>query len=253
MSYAKLFSSITESSLWSASKETRLLFLSMLARANAVGFVEASVPGLARISNLTLEETQRALDELCAPDPYDKSGNNEGRRLVKLDGGWGLVNYEVYRNRRDEEERREYMREYMARYRKKKSEGAVGAVSSVNSSKPQLAQAEAAPEAAPEAKNANARAPEARPSTDAERWPYVQSEPWAQTLKRVGRVKIGPQNWPAWKTLLDECFRGDPAALAAFAAKLDPEKRWPDHVEAEYRKRRPDALAQAEGRKVVIL
>lgn len=140
MSYAKLFSSITESSLWSASKETRLLFVSMLARANAVGFVEASVPGLARISNLTREETEAALNELMAPDPDDKSGNNEGRRIVKMEGGWGIVNYEVYRNRRDEEERREYMRQYMAQYRKR-------SVNSSKPSKPQLAKAEAAPEA----------------------------------------------------------------------------------------------------------
>ena len=114
MSYAKLFSTITESSLWSTSKETRLLFVSMLARANAVGFVEASIPGLARMSNLTRRETEKALRELMAPDRDDKSGNNEGRRLVKMDGGWGIVNYEIYRNRRDEEERRTYMREYMA-------------------------------------------------------------------------------------------------------------------------------------------
>lgn len=151
MSYAKLFSTITESSLWSTSKETRLLFVSMLARANAVGFVEASIPGLARMANLTRKETEKALRELMAPDRDDKSGNNEGRRLVKMDGGWGIVNYEVYRNRRDEEERRAYMREYMAQYRKKT------AVNSGKPSKPQLAQAEG--EAAPEAEGERENAP----------------------------------------------------------------------------------------------
>lgn len=153
MSYAKLFSSITESSLWSASKETRLLFVSMLARANAVGFVEASIPGLARISNLSREETELALAELMAPDPDDKSGNNEGRRIIKMDGGWGIVNYEVYRNRRDEEERREYMREYMARYRKKH-------VNLSKQSKPQLAKAEAEAEAKKKEEISSPTAPE---------------------------------------------------------------------------------------------
>ena len=140
MSYAKLFSTITESSLWSSSKETRLLFVSMLARANAVGFIEASVPGLARISNLTRGETDAALRELTSPDPDDKSGNNDGRRIVRMEGGWGIVNYEAYRNRRDEQERREYMREYMTQYRKR-------TVNSVNYGKPQLAKAEAEAEA----------------------------------------------------------------------------------------------------------
>ena len=149
MTYTKLFASITESSLWSASKETRLLFVSMLARANSAGFVEASVPGLARIANLTREETERALAELLAPDADDKSGNNDGRRLVRLEGGWGIVNYEVYRNRRDEEERREYMRKYMAQYRKKeKTEAPAGEpVSKCKQGKPGLAKAEAEAEA----------------------------------------------------------------------------------------------------------
>lgn len=152
MSYTKLFSTITESSLWSSCKETRLLFVSMLARANAVGFVEASIPGLARMANLTRKETEKALRELMAPDRDDKSGNNEGRRLIKMGGGWGIVNYEIYRNRRDEEERRAYMREYMAQYRKKSP------VNSSKPSKPQLAQAEAAPEGEAKAEGESALA-----------------------------------------------------------------------------------------------
>jgi hypothetical protein len=184
MSYAKLFSSITESSLWSSSKETRLLFVSMLARANAVGFVEASVPGLARISNLTREETEAALGELMAPDPDDKSGNNEGRRIVKMDGGWGIVNYEIYRNRRDEEERREYMRQYMAQYRKRP-------VNSSKPSKPKLAQAEAAPEeeAKAEGESALARIDE-----------YEQERKWLEGLGAI-TVRQGECIISEWKAV----------------------------------------------------
>ena len=67
--YAKLWSGITESSLWDGSKEARLLFVSMLARADQVGFVEAAPSGLARIANLTKEEVASALEELTSPDP----------------------------------------------------------------------------------------------------------------------------------------------------------------------------------------
>ena len=118
MSYAKLFSSITESSLWSEPKEVRLLFVSMLARADSTGFVEASVPGLARMANLTREEVEASLATLEGPDK-DSKDQTDGRRILKVSGGWVLVNYEAYRNRSSDEDRREYMREYMREYRRK--------------------------------------------------------------------------------------------------------------------------------------
>lgn len=119
MGYAKLFSSITESSLWSEPKEVRLLFVSMLARADSIGFIESSVTGLARLANLSIQETEKSLEALSGPDPYSKNPANEGRRIVKVPGGWCLVNYEEYRDRRDDRDRRDYMREYMRRYREK--------------------------------------------------------------------------------------------------------------------------------------
>ena len=104
MSYAKLFGTITDSSLWSATKDARILFVSMLARADATGFVEAALPGLARMANLTLPETEAALAVLMASDPYSKSTDHDGRRVVAVPRGWCLVTYMEYRERRDEEE-----------------------------------------------------------------------------------------------------------------------------------------------------
>ena len=117
MSYAKLFSTITESSLWSEPKEVRILFVTMLAKADANGFVEASQIGLARVSNLSTEETAKALKVLESPDKHSKDldahPENEGRRIAKVPGGWCVINYDDYRNRRSDEERREYMKDYM--------------------------------------------------------------------------------------------------------------------------------------------
>ena len=129
--YAKLFSSITESSLWCVcSKEARLLFVSMLARADEAGVVESSLPGLAKLASLTIDEAAAAANELESPDPYDRSGAAEGRRITKVDGGWAIVNYSVYREMRSPSERREYMKGYMQEYRKRD----VNSVNSVNSS-----------------------------------------------------------------------------------------------------------------------
>jgi len=136
--FAKMFSSITESSLWSEPKEVRLLFVTMLAKADSCGFIEASVPGLARVANLTIEETVTSLEVLQSPDTYSKNPDNEGRRILSVVGGFMLLNYEDYRARRNSEERREYMREYMSNYRKQSA----NKLAKSNRSKSQLAQAE---------------------------------------------------------------------------------------------------------------
>lgn len=148
--FAKLFASITESSLWSEPKEVRLLFVSMLARADQTGFVEAAIPGLARLANLSIEETEAALECLMSPDKYSKNTDFEGRRIAPVAGGYLLLNYETYRSKRDEEQRREYMREYMAQYRKSGKQPVNSGKQSkpdVSGGKPPLAKAEAEAEA----------------------------------------------------------------------------------------------------------
>src|SRR5277367_999230 len=143
MSFAKLFSSITESSLWSEPTHVRVLFVSMLARADATGFVEAAQPGLERLANLTAKEVAEGIIVLESPDPCSKNPANEGRRVLKVPGGWMILNYEEYRNRRGDEERREYMRHYMQDYRKEKKVEGVNTgkqmLTSVNRGKSQLA------------------------------------------------------------------------------------------------------------------
>lgn len=158
--FAKLYGTITESSLWTTSKETRLLFITMLARCDETGFMEAVPSGLARTANLTLEETHRALEELGLPDPESKSKALDGRRVVKVDRGYMVVNYEEFRKRRDEVARREYMRDYMRKYRETGEDPRKHPLTNVNTvnqskpCKPQLAQAEAETETETEKKTA---------------------------------------------------------------------------------------------------
>jgi hypothetical protein len=137
--FAKLFSSITESSLWSESKDSRLLFVTLLAKADETGFVEASIPGLARVANLTMEETVEALKCLHSPDEYSKNPDNEGRRVLTVPGGFMVLNYNDYRSRRNTEERREYMREYMRNYRKQNVNNGKQSLTDGNRSEPGLA------------------------------------------------------------------------------------------------------------------
>lgn len=165
MVFVKLFSSITESSLWSEPKDTRLLFVTLLAKADAAGFVEASLPGLARVANLTIEETMTALKGLEGPDLHSKNPDHEGRRLVKMDGGWLVLNYQIYRERRNDEDRQAYMREYMRAYRSDSVNKRKQMLTQVNNSKPRLAQVEAEVEVEVEVE-AKKRAPKTGPDDD---------------------------------------------------------------------------------------
>lgn len=118
MGYVKIFDSILRSSIWVIeSKETRLVWITMLALASREGLVTSSVVGLADAAKVSLEECNEALRVLLEPDPNDSSGVDSGRRLRVVQGGWEIVNFKTYRMKLSQEERREYMRQKQAEYR----------------------------------------------------------------------------------------------------------------------------------------
>lgn len=97
--FAKIYSTILDSSVWGESKDVKILWVTLLAMgANTGGLVEASVGGLARRAGLTREECEVALEVLLAPDPDDKSGVDEGRRIQKTERGWSITNHKYYRD-----------------------------------------------------------------------------------------------------------------------------------------------------------
>lgn len=117
--YTKLFSTIVTSTIWREPKETKVLWITMLALANKDGVVEGSVPGLAHMAGLTREETDRSLSTLMAPDVDSRSQADDGRRVKVVDGGWFLVNHAKYRALMNADDRREYLRKKQAEYRRK--------------------------------------------------------------------------------------------------------------------------------------
>ncbi len=113
MTFTKLFSSITESTVWCEPERTRLVWITMLAMADRKGRVWASLPGLANRARVPVEDCQIAIDTFLAPDRYSRTAEHEGRRIEPIDGGWKLINYEKYRELKDEETIRESKRKYM--------------------------------------------------------------------------------------------------------------------------------------------
>lgn len=82
----------------------------MLAMKNKAGVVEGSVPGLADMARLTVEETEDALEILRSPDVYSRTKEFEGRRIEDIDGGWLVLNHAKWREKMNADERRDYLR-----------------------------------------------------------------------------------------------------------------------------------------------
>jgi|TARA_R100000306_G_scaffold43695_1_gene42010 hypothetical protein len=119
--YTKLFHSINTSTIWRAPNPTRILWITMLTLTTKSGTVEGSVPGLADIARITLDECVAALAELSAPDEWSRTTAHEGRRIEAIPGGWAILNFEDYRNRTGVEDVREYNRIKQSEYRKRKA------------------------------------------------------------------------------------------------------------------------------------
>lgn len=124
--FALLWGKILDSSIWvKESKETRLVWITMLAMKDRNGEIQSSVIGLANRAKVTHEECKAALKILLAPDPDDTSKVEDGRRIREIPGGWEIINHDLYRF--SSEEQREFWRRQKAEQRaKKKQQKAAG-------------------------------------------------------------------------------------------------------------------------------
>lgn len=114
VTFTKLFSSITESSVWMETDHTRLVWITMLAMADKHGRVWASIPGLANRARVPIESAEEAIKCFLSPDKYSRTKDFDGTRIEEIDGGYRLLNYAKYRAIRDEEAIKESKRNYIA-------------------------------------------------------------------------------------------------------------------------------------------
>lgn len=117
--YTKLFSSITDSTIWREPDHVRIVWITMLAKCDKNGMVYASIPGLSDASRVSLELCVEALKRLESPDEWSRSKDEDGRRILTVDGGWHLVNHQKYKVIKDADERKEYIRQKVKEYRTK--------------------------------------------------------------------------------------------------------------------------------------
>ena len=124
MPFVKLDTGILDSTLW-VERECREVFITALLLAEPIelrepaaqlkvremaetefivppgwyGIVRAAGVGIARRALVDEEMAKVALEKLGAPDPESRSADFQGRRLVRVDGGFIVLNYFKYRDR----------------------------------------------------------------------------------------------------------------------------------------------------------
>jgi hypothetical protein len=139
--YAKVFAQIYDSSI-AEDYLVRWVFTDLLVLADKEGIVDMTIAAIARRTNVPQEIVGSAIGKLIQPDESSRSHAEDGRRLVLLDPlrswGWQIVNYKTYAAIRNEDGRRDYMRNYMQKRRSEKGSVSTGK-QPVNTSEPALA------------------------------------------------------------------------------------------------------------------
>lgn len=116
-----LFRSVLDSSINDEDITTRWVWITMLARANRRGQLQATPQAIGRMANVGYEGAQAALKALGGADPLSTTKAEEGRRIIEISPNlWQLVNYEHYREMATKARAREMDAERARRYRDRK-------------------------------------------------------------------------------------------------------------------------------------
>lgn len=120
-SFCLVWSSLLDSSLWvGATKEARIVWITLLALKDKDGIVHNTELGLAHRAIVSIDECRAALKFLSSPDPDSSNKDCQGRRIVPIEGGWQIVSHDKYRF--STEAARAYWRESKAKSRKRKTD-----------------------------------------------------------------------------------------------------------------------------------
>lgn len=144
--FGKLFSTAYTGSMMGAGPNAFAVWGYALSNASANGVVELNPKLIAAvIGRLTPADVADVIKYLCAPDPESRSLDEDGRRILPLDGfSYRIVNHAKYRGMRDDDERKKQNRLSQQRVRERRnSQPASAGVSQGQQRQPRSAQAEA--------------------------------------------------------------------------------------------------------------
>jgi hypothetical protein len=117
--FTKLFGDLVTSTIWQEPHSARVLWITILAMKEADHVVRATVPGLAKLADITVEECAQWMQKFQEPDEWSRSQEFEGRRIERHPDGWMVLNGPKYQNKMRKEDRREQNREAQKKHRAK--------------------------------------------------------------------------------------------------------------------------------------
>jgi len=123
--YGKIFESMYDGTL-SADWRALVTFQQMIVLADSEGVIDYTPPALSRRTGIPLDIIERGIERLEQPDPYSRSPEAEGRRIVRLDEhrpwGWHIVNYDYYLGIARMSDKREKAKERKRKQRERASQ-----------------------------------------------------------------------------------------------------------------------------------
>jgi hypothetical protein len=156
------------------------------------GFVPASGPGLVAAAQVDQATGLEALARMGEPEPTSRSQDHEGRRIIRIDGGFLLLNYVKYRDKDHTTAERS------ARYRDRKRHGVIPSRHGVTGRGVTHADADADADENAIQEGAKSLSSPAPPAPDAiavvrsvfDEWQRVHSHPTAKLdAKRTARIR----------------------------------------------------------------
>jgi len=98
MGFTKLDEGIIYSSIMGENDSVFRIWIILLATCKSTGISPLSPVFIKNLTGKSLEEVNKCLEILMAPDSSSRSKNDEGRRIRSVDGGYQVINYLKYRD-----------------------------------------------------------------------------------------------------------------------------------------------------------
>ncbi len=97
----KLSRRIFGSTVWEKDAETRIVWITLITKAQdpngpGHGDVPMTDEAIARLANIPLEKTKEALAIFLGPEAGSRTPDYEGRRLIRINGGYRVLNASIY-------------------------------------------------------------------------------------------------------------------------------------------------------------
>jgi len=123
--YGKIFQSMYDGTI-SVNWKGLVTFQQMIVLCDSEGVIDITPPALSSRTRIPLEIIEEGIEYLSSPDPYSRSQEHEGRRIILIDEhrpwGWVIVNHKYYRDLASVEDRREKAKLRKQKQREKEGE-----------------------------------------------------------------------------------------------------------------------------------